>query len=106
MEMFLGENLKNLRILYGYSQKSLAELIGISERDIWQYENGYKNPDFNDVNTLKKVFHVKSGYFYSKDILGGKKPVVDPSHISFRFYGQWIRPQKRSKEREIKTWKN
>jgi transcriptional regulator with XRE-family HTH domain len=84
--MFIGENLKNLRILFGYSQKTLATLTGITERDIWQLENGYKMPNFNDVNTLKAIFHVKSKYFYSKDIISDKNPVADISHISFRFY--------------------
>jgi transcriptional regulator with XRE-family HTH domain len=74
--------------MFGYSQKSLAELVGLRERDIWQYENGYKNPDMNAINALKAVFHVKSKYFYSKDILSEKKPVVDVSYISFRFYGK------------------
>lgn len=86
--MFIGENLKNLRILFGYSQKTLASLTGITVRDIWQFENGYKLPDFNDVNSLKTIFHVKSKYFYSKDIICGSNPVADISHISFRFYGE------------------
>lgn len=82
--MFIGENLKNLRILYGYSQSRLAELADMKERDIWQLENGYKKPEFNEVNKLKSIFYVKSTYFYSKDILADKKDVADPSHISFR----------------------
>jgi len=84
--MFIGENLKNLRILYGHSQKSLAELTGLIERDIWQYENGYKSPDMNAVNALKSVFHVKSKYFFSKDMLSEGKSMINASHISFRFY--------------------
>lgn len=84
--MFIGENLKNLRILYGYSQKGLAEKTGLIERDIWQYENGYKSPDMKAINALKSAFNVKSKYFYSKDILSEGKSVIDPSHISFRFY--------------------
>lgn len=84
VEMFIGENLKNLRILHGHSQKSLAELVGVEERDIWQYENGYKSPDLNTVNRFKTIFHVRSQYFYSKDILSGKKAVVDTSFISLR----------------------
>lgn len=83
--MFIGENLKNLRILYGYSQSRLAELADMKERDIWQFENGYKKPEFNEINKLKSIFHVKSTYFYAKDILADKKDVVDPSHISFRY---------------------
>ena len=83
--MFIGENLKNLRILFGYSQGRLAELAGMRERDIWQFENGYKKPEFNDINTLKAIFHVKSTYFYSEDFVSDKKAVVDASHMSIRY---------------------
>lgn len=82
--MFIGENLKNLRILFGYSQSQLAERAGIKERDIWQFENGYATPEFNQINTLKSIFHVKSSYFHSKDLIAGKKDVVDITHISIR----------------------
>lgn len=84
--MFVGESLKNLRILFGHSQKTLAELLGLKERDIWQYENGYAEPDFHTVNILKSYFHVKSRYFYSMDIISKKETDVDVSHISFHFY--------------------
>lgn len=83
--MFIGENLKNLRILFGYSQSQLAEKAGMKERQIWQFENGYQNPDFNEINILKSIFHVKSNYFHSKDIVTDKKIVVDVSHISIRY---------------------
>lgn len=83
--LFLGENLRNLRILYGHSQTSLADLTNISERDIWQYENGYKNPSFEHVNIFKKLFNVRSAYFYRDDLLINKGNNININHISFRF---------------------
>lgn len=83
--MFIGENLTNLRLLFGYSQGQLASLVELPERDIWQFENGYKTPQFNEVNKLKSLFHVKSTYFYRPDLISNKKQVVDVSHISFRY---------------------
>lgn len=82
--MFIGENLKNLRTLFGYSQGQLAIMTDIRERDIWQFENGYKTPEFQEVNKLKAVFHVKSTYFYVKDMIADTKGTVDASHISIR----------------------
>lgn len=82
--MFIPENLTNLRHLFGYSQGTLSELTGIAERTIWQYENGYEVPELNEVNQLKAIFHVKSGYFYQSDLLSNKAPVVDPMHLSIR----------------------
>lgn len=83
--MFKGENLKNLRILYGYSQPTLAAKTGILENDVWQYENGYKNPSFEHVNILKRLFNVRSGYFYRKDLLANKENNMNINDISFRF---------------------
>lgn len=82
--MFIGENLKNLRVLFGYSQAQLATMTDIRERDIWQFENGYKTPEFQEVNKLKAVFYVKSSYFYAKDMIADSKETVDASYISIR----------------------
>ncbi|MDM5281920.1 helix-turn-helix domain-containing protein [Peribacillus frigoritolerans] len=67
--MFIGENLTNLRIMHGYSRKQLSDMIGITEQAVWQYENNYTSPKMQIVNELKRIFNVKSKYFYTKDIL-------------------------------------
>lgn len=67
--MFVGDSLRNLRVMFGYSRKHLSELVGISEQAIWQYENGVSTPKLETVNKLKSVFHVKSKYFYQPDVL-------------------------------------
>ncbi|MEB6551491.1 XRE family transcriptional regulator [Heyndrickxia sporothermodurans] len=83
--MFVGSNLTNIRILHGYTRKQLAEMLKITEQSVWQYENGYMSPKMEVVNELKKIFKVKSKYFYSEDFLdkNGKK-VVHQSHIAYR----------------------
>ena len=83
--MFIGGNLKNLRILYGYSQPSLAAETSISESDIWQYENGHKQPSFEHVNVLKKLFSVRAGYFYREDLINKQHSNIEVNYISFRF---------------------
>ena len=67
--MFIGENLTNLRILYGYSRKQLSEKLGVTEQAVWQYENNYTSPKMMVVNELKSIFEVKSKYFYETDVL-------------------------------------
>ncbi|PWW33681.1 MULTISPECIES: helix-turn-helix domain-containing protein [Paenibacillus] len=67
--MFVGENLTNLRIMHGYSRKQLSELLGVTEQAVWQYENAYTSPKVPIVNELKRIFSVKSKYFYAKDML-------------------------------------
>ncbi|KAE8561852.1 spr1629 family repressor/antitoxin [Paenibacillus polymyxa] len=67
--MFIGENLTNLRIMHGYSRKQLSEMLGVTEQAVWQYENAYTSPKMQIVNDLKRIFKVKSKYFYTKDML-------------------------------------
>lgn len=67
--MFNGDNLTHLRIMHGYSRKQLSEMLGVTEQAVWQYENSYTSPKMQIVNELKRIFHVKSKYFYTKDIL-------------------------------------
>lgn len=81
---FRGENLKNIRLLNGYSQNQLALLVNLSERDIWNFENGYSQPEFNEVNRLKSHFKVQSMYFFQADLLQGKSNVIDEQYMSIR----------------------
>ena len=83
--MFVGESLRNLRVMFGYSRKHLSELVGISEQAIWQYENGVSTPKLETVNKLKSVFHVKSKYFYQPDVLSRQADrKVEAHSIAYR----------------------
>ncbi|MFL2081209.1 helix-turn-helix domain-containing protein [Latilactobacillus sakei] len=63
--MFFGEKLQSVRELNGLSRKELADKLGLSEQAIWQYENQYTVPKFEVTNELKKIFNVKSQFFYT-----------------------------------------
>lgn len=67
--MFIGKSLTNIRILHELSRAQLAEELGISEQAVWQYENGYVSPKLEIVNKMKRLFKVKSSYFYRNDLL-------------------------------------
>ncbi|WP_268624293.1 helix-turn-helix domain-containing protein [Paenibacillus alvei] len=84
--MFIGENLANLRIMHGYSRKQLSDMLGVTEQAVWQYENAYTTPKMQIVNELKRIFNVKSKYFYSKDMLAKyMMPAnVDVMNIAYR----------------------
>lgn len=64
--MFFGEKLQSVRELNGLSRKELADKLNLSEQAIWQYENQYTVPKFEVANELKKVFNVKSQFFYTE----------------------------------------
>ncbi|MBN3524258.1 XRE family transcriptional regulator [Paenibacillus apiarius] len=84
--MFIGENLANLRIMHGYSRKQLSEMLGVTEQAVWQYENAYTSPKMQIVNELKRIFSVKSKYFYSEDMLARyMTPAnIDVMNIAYR----------------------
>ncbi|TVX99128.1 XRE family transcriptional regulator [Cohnella terricola] len=84
--MFIGENLANLRIMQGYSRKQLSEMLDVTEQAIWQYENSYTTPKVQIVNELKRIFKVKSKYFYTQDMLSlyNITSNVDVMNIAYR----------------------
>ncbi|MGG4401129.1 XRE family transcriptional regulator [Paenibacillus amylolyticus] len=84
--MFVGENLTNLRIMHGYSRKQLSEQLGVTQQAVWQYENAYTSPKVPIVNELKRIFSVKSKYFYTKDMLTQRNNAanIDVMNIAYR----------------------
>lgn len=48
--MFIGKSLAHVRMLNGLTRGQLAEKVGITERAIWQYENGYTSPKLEVIN--------------------------------------------------------
>lgn len=85
MKLFIGQNLNNIRILHGLTRKQLADLLQITEQSVWQYENGYTSPKMEIINRLKRIFHIKSQYFTTKDIFHEViERNVNVHHIAYR----------------------
>ena len=53
--MSFGKNLRNARIERGLTQAELAELIGIAQPTLAQYENDAKAPNVNLAGTIAEV---------------------------------------------------
>lgn len=79
--MFIGANLQKVRILYGYSRKELGEALNISEQAIWQFENQMTSPSFETIVALKRLFSVKTAYFYQEQLIDS---VVFEENIAYR----------------------
>ena len=65
-------NLKALRIAKGLSQQKLADIIGVTQQAINQYENGKVEPDIDNLIRLSDALEV------SVDLLIGHE-VLDPT---------------------------
>lgn len=56
--MTFSENLKQIRINKGFSQKEIAERLGVSQPSYAQYENGKRNPKLETVRKIADALGV------------------------------------------------
>lgn len=61
----IGQLFKDLRIENGYTQKELANLIGVSFQTIQKYEKGLITPNLDIIHTYCTIFTKKPEYFLS-----------------------------------------
>ncbi|GAA0365653.1 XRE family transcriptional regulator [Alkalibacterium iburiense] len=79
--MFYGEKLQQIREMFSYTRKDLAEIINVNEQTVWRYETNQERPTFNVLIQLTDVFNVKSSYFLKDSYL---TVVSQTSNIAFR----------------------
>lgn len=54
----ISNNIKNLRIEKGLSQKDLAALLNVSHKTVSHWESGYTEPPIAILKKLKVIFQV------------------------------------------------
>ena len=55
MEKSISENLKQLRLQKGISQRELADKLNVDRSTITHWENGDRTPSYSDLSTLAKL---------------------------------------------------
>lgn len=70
----LPQKLKSLRGKYGYSQKQVADKIGVSPSIVSGYETGERTPSTEILLSLSYLYNVSTDY-----LLG--KQTVDPNTV-------------------------
>ncbi len=60
-------NLKKLRKEHGYSQKALADLLGITQQAIYKYENLSVEPDIRTLIGIADIFNVSVDYLIGRE---------------------------------------
>ena len=60
--MNFSEKLRETRLENKYTQKEVAEQIGISVTCYAGYEQGYREPDFKTLIKISKFFKVSTDY--------------------------------------------
>lgn len=82
-----GDRLKQIRIYRGHTQESLAELLGIGNRQIWRYENGETEPDGEMIARIARALDITTDYLLglsddpqpelqSNDLLPSERAVI------------------------------
>lgn len=64
--MSLGKHLKNEREKRGWSQKYVAEKIGITNTVLSNYERNYRDPDTNTLKKLADLYEVSTDYLLDR----------------------------------------
>lgn len=57
-----GNRLRDLRILRGHTQESLAEILDTDSRQIWRWENGKTKPSVDVVAKIARALETSSDY--------------------------------------------
>lgn len=63
----LPEKLHNLRLKYRYSQKQVADKLGISPSIISGYETGERTPSTDVLLSLSNIYHCSTDYLLGKE---------------------------------------
>ncbi len=60
----LGDRIKELRLERGYTQKKLAQLIGVSQKAVDYWERSVNEPKASYIISIVKVFEISFDDFF------------------------------------------
>ena len=63
----MGERLKSLRIERNYTQKQIANRIGLAISAVSAYELGTRYPSYDILLKLSRIYNVSTDYLIGKD---------------------------------------
>ena len=63
------ERLLEQRKLYGYTQRDMAERLGISQPSYVRYENGTSEPTQENLVKIADIFEVSTDYLLGRNII-------------------------------------
>ena len=88
MPVFFGEKIRNARKAQGFTQRQLAEKIGVSNTSISNWEKGFSRPDADLIQKLCRVLRLQPNDFYGTETPAGegRHPVSDED-IKFALFG-------------------
>ena len=70
--IYLGNNIKYLRIKKKITQQQIAEYLGKTDGAVSFWESGSREPNLEDLIKLSKIFEVSIDDLILKNFRGGK----------------------------------
>ena len=89
MPVFFGEKIRNARKSLGLTQRQLAELLGISNTSISNWEKGLSRPDADMIQKLCDILRLQPNDIYGTKETpdeNARRPVSDED-IKFALFG-------------------
>lgn len=77
----LPQRLKALRVQYGFSQKQVAEKIGVSPSIVSGYETGERTPSTEVLLSLSYLYNVSTDYLLGKQAVA-PNALIDVSKLT------------------------
>lgn len=62
----IGENMKTLRALAGYTQMQIAEYLGVTFQQVQKYETGRNRISAANLYRLKQLYNIPYDLFFGK----------------------------------------
>ncbi len=89
------KNLKQLRKHKGISQKQLAKIIGVSIQTVFNWENGFFEPNISDLIKLADVFNVTIDYLVGRSDVPNSNNYIRSQleKIPFEKFLDWVEKQ-------------
>lgn len=85
VDVFVGQRLRELRMLAGLSQTDVAAALGLTFQQLQKYERGFNRVSASRLFTLAQFFHVPVSVFF--DGLDEQAPVAAPAEADGRGEG-------------------
>lgn len=79
----LPQKLKSLRLQYGFSQKKVAERIGVSPSIVSGYETGERTPSLDVLLSLSYLYNTSTDYLLDRQAVSADC-LVDISNLTSR----------------------
>lgn len=87
MPVFFGEKIRSSRKSAGLTQRQLAEMIGVSNTSISNWEKDLSRPDADLIQKLCAVLHLQPNDFYGAEEPTAARQAVSDEDIKFALFG-------------------